>query len=280
MPDPVTPAHSAHFEATGSDMMLTQAILLYRTGTSGALRASGQEAMAFASIHGIEHDDEGSPTIRAGRPLTRAHLRQWAEALGRRTVPEILPANVLVAHPDLLAWWVPEQVRDACFALSSPPAGLRCLSGRTIVPVPYPAHLFVATRSGLGVYALPKNERPTADTRVLHSPILNVFLSGMLCWGNIPRPKTLAIAAIPDFERAVFDSWSTHPNPGQELTISGKGGLVRLWDVLAARRATRFPVRRMKPFATGSRQQSRRDPAPGAARPVTAGQLIAANARR
>lgn len=258
------PDHSTLFEATSGGLALTSAILLYRSeaprnvGPYGVFR---QNETAFASIHAIEHDDEGRPTIGAGTPLSRAQLRQWTEALGRTVVPEILPDNVLVAHPDILAWWTPAQVRAAFFALSSPPPGLQVLSGRTIVPVPYPAHLFVATRSGLGVYALPTNERPTAAVRVLHSPILNVFVDGQLCWGNIPRPRALTIASIAEFERAVFESWSTHPNPGQELTVTGKGGLVRLWDDLAARAARRFPVSRLKPFHTGARRHGRRSPA-------------------
>ena len=191
----------------------------------------------------VEHGGEGGPTIAAGTPLTRAHLRQWTEALGRAAPPQILPHNVLVAHRDMLAWWTPEQVRPAYFDLSTPPAGLRVLAQRTIRPVPYPAQLFVATPRRLGVYALAENERPSATTRVLHSPVLNVFVDGSLCWGNIPRPRTLDVAAIPDFERALFDSWSTHPNPGQELTVTGKGGLLKLWDDLAARQATRKATR-------------------------------------
>jgi PRTRC genetic system protein B len=105
---------------------------------------------------------------------------------------------------------------------------------------------------------------------VLHSPILNVFVNGTLCWGNIPVPRLLTISSIPEFERALFDSWSTHPNPGQEFTISGKGGLVRLWDDLAARRARRFPVRRLKPFGAGSPRQARRT----SAEAMTVGKLI------
>ena len=50
---------------------------------------------------------------------------------------------------------------------------------------------------------------------------LNIFIDGRLCWRNISRPGALTIAAIPDFE--VFESWSAHPNPGQELTVTGKG---------------------------------------------------------
>jgi PRTRC genetic system protein B len=272
------PDHSTLFEATGGGMVLTNAILLYRNQpprNANPYGAPRQGGPAFASIHAVEHDEQGQPTIAAGAPLSRPHLRQWTEALGRTATPELLPANVLVAHPDMLAWWTPEQVRPGYFNLSAPPAGLRALSMRTVVPVPYPAHLFIATRSGLGVYALPENRRPDANTPVLYSPVLNVFTNGQLCWGNVARPKALAVASIPEFEHAVFDSWSTHPNPGQELTVTGKVGLVRLWDDLAARRAKRFPVRRLKPFVGGTRRQDRRP----SGDPITVGHLIALSGR-
>lgn len=277
------PDHSTHFEAMSSGMILTNAILLYRSQgsrNSHAYGASGQDACAFASMHAVENTNEDHPAIAAGVPLTRAHLRQWTEALGRSVAPELLPANMLVAHADMLAWWVPAQVRPAWFALSSPPQGLRVLHERNIVPVPYPAHLFVATRSGVGVYALPTNERPTAETRLLHSPILNVFVGGQLCWGNIPRPRSFSIASIPDYERAVFESWSTHPNPGQERTVTGKGGLIRLWDDLAARGAKRFPVRRLKPLSFAGCRQPVRNARHTAPDPVTVGALIARWNRR
>lgn len=277
------PDHSTHFEATSGDMVLTNAILLYRAQGSRnphGYGASGQDACAFASIHAVEQTHDDHPMIAAGVPLTRAHLRQWTDALGRSVAPELLPDNILVAHADMLAWWVPARVRPAWFALSSPPDGLRVLHEKVIVPVPYPAHLFVATRSGLGVYALPANIRPTAQTPLLHSPILNMFVGGQLCWGNIPRPKSVGIASIPDYERAVFESWSTHPNAGQERTVTGKGGLIGLWDDLAARRATRFPVRRLKPLCFPARRQAGRGPGSTRADAVTLGTLIARWNRR
>ena len=268
------PDHSTLFEATAGGLALKGAILLYRSdGTRNPYSSHSGDGAAFASMHAVEHDAEGRPMIAAGVPLSRAHLRQWTEALGRTVRPEFLPANILVSHPDILSWWIPEQVRPAYFALSSPPAGLKRLAARTTVAVPYPAHLFVANRSGLGVYALAANERPGADTCVLHSPILNVFINGSLCWGNIPRPRALTIASIPEFERAVFDSWSTHPNPGQEMTVNGKGGLVRLWDDLAARGAKRFPVGRLKPFGASGRRQTRGLSGTAPA-PITVGRLI------
>lgn len=256
--------HSVVFGGPGAGLALANAILLYRGASADGDRH------AFASIHSVELDDDGGPTISAGTPLTRAHLREWTEALGRAAKPEILPEHILVAHADMIVWWVPAQVRPAFFALSAPPPGLRLLSGETSVSVPYPAHLMVATRSRLGVYALRENQRPTSDTPVFHSPILNVFANGQLCWGNIDRPSSLDIASIPQFERAVFDSWSTHPNPGQEFTITGKGGLVRLWDDLAARRAKRFPVGRLKLFRDDARRQASRP-----SEPLTVGKLVA-----
>lgn len=269
-------AHSASFESTNGGLALSNAILLYRperSGTADGYDAPRGKAAAFASIHPVAAASDGQPTIGAGTPLTRAHLRQWAEALGRSAPPEILPANVIVAHADVLAWWVPAQVRSAYFDLTSR-VGLEALSERTIRPVPYPAHLFVATRSGLGVYALPTSERPAADTELLHSPILNVYVDGRLCWGNIAKPKALTTASIPEYERAVFDSWSTHPNPGQELTVTGKGGLVRLWDDLAKRSARTFPVRRLRPLTTNVRGQRAKTTAP-----VTVAKVIAAAVR-
>ena len=242
---------TTQFEATDGSLTLTNAILLYQGGERDDLNRfvlSRKHGPTFASIHDVELLADGMPTIAAGTPLTREHLRQWTEALGRNQVPEILPDNVLVAHPDVLAWWVPAKVRTSYFALSHPPKTLQALAKRIVLQLPYPAHVFVATRGRLGVYALRSSERPTADTALLHSPILNVFISGQLCWGNVPVPKSINPAAIPEYERAVFDSWSTHPNPGQEHTVPGRGGLVRLWDKLAARRATTFPAELLKPF--------------------------------
>ena len=99
--------HSIHLEATGGGMVLAGAILFYRTDVARNRRSARHDAPAFASVHDIEHDDEGRPTIAAGTPLSRGALRRWTEALGRTTLPELLPDNVLVAHPEMLAWWSP-----------------------------------------------------------------------------------------------------------------------------------------------------------------------------
>lgn len=254
---------ATEFEAMGGGLTLAHAILLYQPPA----RTVREGSAAFASIHAVDHAS-GQPIIGAGSPLTRAHLRRWTDVLGRSTAPEILPDSVLVSHPDMLAWWVPAQVRPAYFALSAQYKGLKALGQRTTVDVPYPAHVLIATRNGLGVYALAESKRPNAETLVLHSPVLNVFIDGKLCWGNIAKPKALCVASMPEYERAVFDSWSTHPNAGQDQTVTGKSGLVRLWDDLAARGATRFPSRRLRPFYPATRR-------PANAEPITLAHLIA-----
>ncbi len=256
-------ACSTQFEATAGGMVLASAILLYKSETPRA----GAGASAFASFHAVEQREAG-PVIAAGSPLTRGHLRRWTEALGRAAKPEILPDNVLVAHADMLVWWILEQVRPAHFNISNPGKDLKVLGAKASVAVPYPAHLFIATRKGLGVYALLANKRPTAETLVLHSPVLNVFLDGQLCWGNIAKPKAISVGAMAEYERAVFESWSTHPNAGQDRTVTRKGGLVRLWDDLATSKARRFPAHILRQFYPVSNR-------PAKAAPFTLEQLVA-----
>lgn len=243
--------HSVQFEPASGGLELSQAILLYTPNDKRPLSPYGgpdARRSALATIHPISTSPAGAAEIGAGRPMTRADLRHWTEHLAPAMPPQILPDNVLVAHPDMLAWWIPEGMRPAYFNLSSPPQGLQVLFEPTITSAPYPAHLLIATRKRLSVFALPNSERPCAATKLLHSPILNVFLDGRLCWGNIPVPTSLDIDAIPQWEAALFDSWSTHPNPGQDATIRSKGGLIPLWDELIAFKRRRFPVSKLKPF--------------------------------
>ena len=77
----------------------------------------------------------------------------------------------------------------------------------------------------------------------------------------------------------MFESWSTHPNPGQELTVSGRGGLAKLWDDLAARGTARFPVKRLKPFGTAQRRQARHPSGAAPMTSVTVGRFIASGNR-
>ena len=76
--------HRTQFEATAGGLALTNAILLYRSQpirNASPYATARAGAAAFASIHAIEHDDEGKPIIGAGTSLSRAHLREvvWGD---------------------------------------------------------------------------------------------------------------------------------------------------------------------------------------------------------
>lgn len=238
--------HRTAIEASNSSLALSQAILLYTT------TGSGREIPAYATRHPVTIDAGGNPEIGAGTALTEDTLRKWHAQIHRATKPELLPENVLVSHQDMLIWWVPAQTRTAWFNISKNhlPEDARHLTEETVQPVPYPAHLFAVVGRTFHVYALKTNKRPTPDTVLHHSPVLNVFSNSTLCWGNIKNPGKPILANIPLYERAVFDSWSTHPNPGQNQAIRYQGGLIALWDFLIDIKANKFPGRTLKPVTS------------------------------
>lgn len=249
------PDHTTQFEQASRGLELANAILLYKPEGERPLSPIATERNrepALATIHPVKVGDNGVAEIGSGRPMTRADLRHWTDHLSPATAPQLLPRNVLVLHKDMMAWWIPAARRNAYFNLTSPPEGLQALYERKVTTAPYPAHVLIATRGRLAVFALPTSKRPSADTQLLHSPILNVFLDGTLCWGNIASPKTLDPETIPQWEAALFDSWSTHPNIGQDGTVRGKDGLVAIWDDIVAFERKRFPISRMKPFRAGT----------------------------
>lgn len=254
--------HTTQFEQASQGLELANAILLYKPHGERPISPYGhsrRQDPALATIHPVSVGDDGSAEIGSGRPMTRADLRHWTEHLSPATAPKLLPENILVLHKDIMAWWIPAAQRNAYFDLRSPPEGLQALFERKVTTAPYPAHVLIATRGRLAVFALKSSQRPGADTPLLHSPILNVFLDGTLCWGNIAAPKTLEPDAIPQWEAALFDSWSTHPNQGQDGTVRGKEGLVSIWDDIVAFDRKRFPVSRMKPFRQPTHGNRRTD---------------------
>lgn len=57
--------HSTQFEAAGGGLVLRGAILLYRSEGPRNFSSHGPhrgDAAAFASMHAVEHDEEGRPT--------------------------------------------------------------------------------------------------------------------------------------------------------------------------------------------------------------------------
>jgi len=229
MPDART--HTIQHEAQPG-FQLSEAILLYFQ------RGTGR---AYATQHDMAIQPDGKPVIMAGSPLTQERLLAWAKALDAAPPLTFLEPHILAKTADVTIWWRPAQRRKLYFNLDAKlRTGLTKLNRKAMHVVPCPAHLFAASRSHLYIYALRDDARPTPDTVLLRSPIMNIFEDGALCWGSVQKPRLASQDACAQFEAAVFDGWNTHPN-GTQGEI-GPHGLVRLWDDLITSKASRFPV--------------------------------------
>lgn len=82
------------------------------------------------------------------------------------------------------------------------------------------------------VWATAESRRPTAATALYHAPLGNIFADARMCWGNVPVPA-YTMAALPDFESAVYDTAFTHANhPG---VLAGGGDLYQAWRKAGAK---------------------------------------------
>ena len=143
---------------------------------------------------------------------------------------------ILVAHPDMLAWWVPARAR-AIFRAVLSAEGLRCAqSARTTV------------LSGASVHRDPLRPRrlcpcgkraPAADTG-LTSPIS--MSSSMAGWGNVGRrPSVRAIPEFGEFRQR------TPIRAGADRR-QRQGGLIN--GTIGCAPTTSFPASRLKPFGS------------------------------
>lgn len=204
---------------------LKGAILVYAVGHL----ASG----AFAAWHDAYATPDRAPHLGPATPLSTNFLRELSRGLGAQTKPEILPDNILVRTHDTLIWWTPPTRRRMFFRHDDP---LAAVSGRTF---PQPALVYKVTRTDLWLRALSTNKRPTATTPLMIAPYYNVNVEGAVCQGSMRSPTDPAVASIPQWENAFFDSEFTHIYGAGRFTRH-PGGLISLWTKLA--NATRFPI--------------------------------------
>jgi PRTRC genetic system protein B len=87
--------------------------------------------------------------------------------------------------------------------------------------------LWICTKNKkeLRVFALPSNQRPTFQTRLYHTPFMNINLKGVLCQGTAPLPKKIAIDMIDHIEASLFDSCFTHVNHSKTIKAKGKSNV-------------------------------------------------------
>jgi PRTRC genetic system protein B len=200
------------------DFKLKHAVLIYGDGSA-----------AFATLHDVVAQKEGSPYLGPGQSLTTAFLRTLAYGLGARVVPEILPENILARTPDMVMWWSRAQRRMMFFGGGSEEG--HTLNGRMY---PHPALVFKISGQELFVRALEDNTRPAATTPLKTAPYWNTDGKGLVCQGSMRVPDEVNVDSIAGWEDAYFSSEFTHASGAARLT-SHPGGFFGLWSSLQGR---------------------------------------------
>ncbi len=181
---------------------------------------------AFATLHEVRVDGEGSPYLAPGRSLTTAFLQRLSQGLGTATPTEVLPECVLVRTPDMIVWWAKAQSRVMFFGGQE--KGARDLNGHLY---PHPPLVFKVHGRELFVRALAKNTRPKAETQLKTAPYWNTDSRGSVCAGTMRIPDQLAANSVSAWEDAYFGSEFTHPSGAVRLT-KHRHGFVGLWTSL------------------------------------------------
>lgn len=106
---------------------------------------------------------------------------------------------------------------------------------------PVPPMLWKASRTGVTVFALTKNETPTLKTTLFKAPFFNVHDDGNVCMGTVDidiDPHTHLEAFMSKWEEYFFNSRFSHVLGGKSPV---KGNIIQLWQSLKDSRR-KFPV--------------------------------------
>ena len=226
-----------------TNIVLSQAILIYTKDIGKSQSSAGNEAL-YATVHPVENfGTEAKPNfqIASGRPVTQEALLQMFEDLAKRHSlnTDILPENVLSISADHMVWWMPAGERNVFFHNKE--------LGKRAAKVPHPALLFAVVKGAWYIFALEKNERPTAETQLKYAPYFNVYDSCAICIGSAQVPRGISAGATAQWENAFFDSEFTHIN-GQKKKTTHPRGEYALWKELLEGVYTTFPVEYLAPF--------------------------------
>jgi PRTRC genetic system protein B len=223
---------------------LRRALLLYEARRQGYAYGDVDRAPAsFASVHEVTHGPNGA-ALEPGVLLSEDALASVVTDLTGGRGLEYLPERVLAFAPGIgIAWWSPAGERPLFFRTdrfgsTEPDAFLNEQVHGHAYPVP--ALVFVVRGSGLRLYALADDRRPTPETPLYRAPFYNLYAAGNVCTGSMPAPKGVTPANTDAYERAYFGSNFSHPNAAPLLDPRAwRGSYGEAW--LEARSRARFP---------------------------------------
>jgi len=156
----------------------------------------------YLESHPINKDGQ----MLEGRPLKVKTLEAIANSIfdnnaGKVRLSGYIPENLLKGESEgsgeySLVWYRKEEQRTIHFSSS-----LEMDSGLAYVP----ATVYSATKSGLKVFALKSNKRPTEDTQLYRAPYYNVTTESV-CLGNakVKKPDILSFSNIMKYWEDMF----------------------------------------------------------------------------
>ena len=202
---------------------LREALLVYRDRQS-----------SFITRHDVLVQKSGPSTLGPAQPLTLAFVESMIRSLGGAVHAEVLSENILAKGDRLIVWWTPEQRRQMFYANAEDK--MADLTGGIF---PQPPLVWTVVNGELSIRALSVNKRPQATTTLAVAPFWNLSDDGRVCTGTMRRPESVAVAAIPAWERGFYESAFTHANVGR--ITRHEGGFEGLWSGLKGKRR-RFPT--------------------------------------
>jgi PRTRC genetic system protein B len=219
-----------------SNIAASQAIMIY-TDEPKAHSGTGPAAL-YATVHPVKNfgtDAKPNFQLAPGSPLTREALLAMFEELAKKHSlnTDIIPEHVLSISADHMVWWMPAGERNVYFNNKE--------LGKRAAKVPHPALMFAVVKSQWYVFALAKNERPTAETQLHFAPYFNVYDSCAICTGSAQVPRGISADATAKWENAFFESEFTHIN-GQKKKATHPRGEYALWKELLDGVYSTFPV--------------------------------------
>lgn len=153
----------------------------------------------------------GAINIGAGRLIATEQLSAVLNTIGARTGAWVEP-TVLYTSTSAIAWHLPAAVRPMHYTVEGK-------KGK--ITAPWPDLVLIATGTDLFVFATKDAGRPTRTSELHHAPLMNIGVTGAMCFGNVQRPS-LAMEHLPQYEEALLRSRFTHVNHGH--TFQGVEG--------------------------------------------------------
>lgn len=208
-------------------LVAARGVIIYSQGSSG---------FRHATIHDIDHDKKGNPSLKAGVGMTAEQMADMLRELIGSSPLAYRDETVLAEARDQIVWWCPPSIRTLFIKnVADDTEGSYDNLPTLSLRVPVPGLVFCAKQSKqnstLLVAAVAEATRPTPRTTLYRAPFANTYDTGDVCMGS------MRVSSDPrEAERQFFDSVFTH-DVGKVSRVKGHVYSWQAWDKLAKRKS-------------------------------------------